>query len=117
MKYQSVTPKERLPSTEDRPTLEQLIDFKTSSGTVNIAKRIGADYNLLGIFLLQDEVGTITDAIADEHHHNAFKVNYHILKQWIQGGGKQPVQWSTLIDVLEKIELSVLAKKIKENLQ
>ena len=110
-------PKERLPSTEDRPTLEQLIDFKTSTGSVNVVKLIGTDYNQLGAFLLQDEVGTITDAIADEHHHNAFKVNYHILKQWIQGGGRQPVQWSTLIDVLKKIELSVLAKKIKENLQ
>ena len=117
MQHQSVKPKERLPSTEDRPTLPKLLNFKTSSGTVNIAKRIGADYNLLGIFLLQDEDGTITDAIADEHHHNAFKVNYEILKQWIQGKGRQPVQWSTLIDVLKKIDLSELAKKIEKSLQ
>ena len=110
-------PKERLLAKEDRPTLPKLLNFKTSSGTVNIAKRIGADYNLLGIFLLQDEDGTVTDAIADEHHHNAFKVNYDILKQWIQGKGMQPVQWSTLIDVLKEIELSELAKKIEESLQ
>ena len=57
-------PKERLPSTEDRPTLEQLIDFKTSTGSVNVVKLIGTDYNQLGAFLLQDEAGTITDAIA-----------------------------------------------------
>ena len=52
-----------------------------------------------------------------EHHHNAFKVNYDILKQWIQGKGRQPVQWSTLIDVLKKIELSPLAKKIADSLE
>ena len=40
-----------------------------------------------------------------------------ILKQWIQGKGMQPVQWSTLIDVLKEIELSELAKKIEESLQ
>ena len=68
-------PKERLPATEDRPTLPQLIDCKTSTGSVNVVKLIGTDYNLLGAFLLQDEDGTITDAIADEHHHNAYKVN------------------------------------------
>ena len=117
MQQQSVKPKERLPSTEDRPTLPKLLNFKTSSGTVNIAKRIGADYNLLGAFLLQDDDGTVTDAIANEYHHNAFKVNYEILKQWIQGKGRQPVQWSTLIDVLKEIELSELAKKIEESLQ
>ena len=110
-------PKEKLLAKEDRPTFPKLLNFKTSSGTVNIAKRIGADYNLLGIFLLQDEDGTVTDAIADERHHNPFKVNYEILKQWIQGKGRQPVQWSTLIDVLKKIELSELAKKIEESLQ
>ena len=113
----SQKPKERLPATEDRPTLLQLLDFKTSSGNMNIVKQIGADYNLLGIFLLQDDDRAITDAIADEHHHNAFKVNNEILKQWIQGKGMQPVQWSTLIDVLNKIELSTLAKKIEDNLQ
>ena len=117
IQHQSVKPKERLLATEDRPTLEQLIDFKTSTGSVNVVKLIGTDYNQLGAFLLKDEAGTITDAIANEHHHNAFKVNYHILKQWIQGKGRQPVQWSTLIDVLKKIKLSELAKKIEDNLQ
>ena len=117
MQYQSVKPKERLPNTEDRPTLEQLIDFKTTTGSENVVKLIGTDYNLLGAFLLQDKAGTVTDAIADEHHHNAFKVNYHILKQWIQGKGRQPVQWSTLIDVFKKIELSELAKTMEASLQ
>ena len=114
MQHQPVKPKERLLAKDDRPTLPKHFNFKTSSGTVNIAKRIGTDYNLLGIFLLQDEDGMVTDAIADEHHHNAFKVNNEILKQWIQGKGRQPVQWSTLIDVLKEIELSELAKMIEE---
>ena len=110
-------PKERLPSTEDQPTLPELIDFKTSTGSINIVKRIGTHYDVLGTLLLRDNDGAVTQSIRDQHHHDAAKINYEILKQWIQGGGRQPVQWSTLIDVLKKIELSELAKTIEESLQ
>ena len=110
-------PKERLPSTEDRPTLPQLIDFKTSSGNMNVTERIGISYGKLGPLLLRDDDGAVTQSIRDQYHHDASKINQEILQRWIQGKGRQPVQWSTLIDVLKKIELSVLAKKIEDNLQ
>ena len=110
-------PKERLPTTEDRPTLLELIDFKTSTDSINIIKYIGTHYDVLGTLLLQDNDGAVTQAIRDQYQRDADKINYEIMRQWIQGKGRQPVQWSTLIDVLKKIELSVLAKKIEDVLQ
>ena len=110
-------PKERLPTTEDRPTLLELIDFKTSTDSINIIKYIGTHYDVLGTLLLQDNDGAVTQAIRDQYHHDAYKINYEIMRQWIQGKGMQPVQWSTLIDVLKKIGLSVLAEKIEDVLQ
>ena len=112
-------PKERLPATEDRPTLPQLIDFKTCTGNMNVTERIGTSYGKLGPLLLRDDDGAVTQAIRDQYHHDAAKINQEILQRWIQGKGKgmQPVQWSTLIDVLKKIELSPLAKEIEDNLQ
>ena len=110
-------PKERLPSTEDQPTLPELIDFKTSTGSISIVNRIGTHYDVLGTLLLQDNDGAVTQSIRDQYQRDAAKINYEILKQWIQGGGRQPVQWSTLIEVLKKIELSELAKTIEESLQ
>ena len=110
-------PKERLPSTEDRPTLPELIDFKTVTENMNILKHIGTLYNDLGILLLDDKAGTVTKAIEKQCHHVVYDINLQILRQWIQGEGRHPVQWSTLIDVLKKIKLSVLAKKIEDNLQ
>ena len=117
MQQQSMKCKERLPRTEDRPTLPELIDFKTSTGSIKIIKCIGTHYDVLGTLLLQDNDGTVTQAIRDQYHHDAAKINYDIMRQWIQGKGRQPVQWSTLIDVLKKIELSVLAKKIEDVLK
>ena len=101
----------------DRPTLPQLINFETQSGSIKITERIGISYGKLGPLLLRDDDGAVTQAIRDQYHHDAAKINYEILQRWIQGKGRQPVQWSTLIDVLKKIELSVLAKKIEDNLQ
>ena len=101
----------------DRPTLPQLINFETLRGSIKITERIGTSYSKLGPLLLRDNDGSVTQAIRDQYHHAASKINYEILQRWIQGEGRQPVQWSTLIDVLKKIELSPLAKEIADNLQ
>ena len=101
----------------DRPTLLQLTYFKTPSGSINITEQIGTSYRNLGLHLLEDANGVVTKAIRDQYHHDAATINYEILQRWIQGKGRQPVQWSTLIDVLKKIELSPLAKKIADSLQ
>ena len=110
-------PKERLPSTEDRPTLPELISFKTSTESVNIVECIGVQYKQLCPLLLQDRDGTITQIIERDCFFKITEINQEILQRWIQGKGRQPVQWSTLIDVLKKIGLSVLAEKIEDNLQ
>ena len=101
----------------DRPTLPQLIKFKTLSGGINITESIGLHYKQLGPLVLQDNDGTITETIERECFYKVKEINQEILQRWIQGKGMKPVQWSTLIDVLKKIELSPLAKKIADSLQ
>ena len=97
---------ERLLSTESKPTLPELISFKTTTSTINIVKRIGIHFFELGPLLLHDDDGMMTQAITDKCYHNTAKISYEILKRWIKGEGKKPLQWSTL---LKKIELSELA--------
>ena len=48
------------------------------------------------------------------HHHlnKAKQINTEILQEWLTGGGKQPVTWATLVDILHDIELSTLAGEI-----
>ena len=101
----------------DRPTLPQLINFETQCGSIKITERIGTSYGKLGPLLLRDDDGAVTQAIRDQYQRDAAKINYEILQRWIQGKGRQSVQWSTLIDVLKKIQLSELAKEIADNLQ
>ena len=102
-------------SLTSRPTLPELLKFKTSSGsTVNIVQEIGTNYFALGPLLLKDDTGAVTEAIISKHQRDADAINQEILKKWLQGKGKRPVNWSTLIDVLKDMELSELAEMIQE---
>lgn len=97
-------------------TLIRLTCFKTSSGTMNVAEQIGLKYKSLGVHLLEDVTGSITDAIEKECLLNAAHINMKILQRWIKGQGRKPLSWVTLIDVLRDIQLSELAHEIEHNL-
>lgn len=100
----------------DTPTLPGLLGFKTLSGnSINIAKEIGKHYSTLGPLLLNDDSGAITSVIVSQHQRDAASINCEILMQWVQGKGKHPVSWSTLIAVLKEVHLT-LAQQIEEDM-
>ena len=105
-----------IPTDQRPPSLPTLTCFKTSSGSINVAERIGAQYLTFGLQLLEDATGAITKAIEEECHHNAYKINLEILMKWIGGQGRRPLSWATLIKVLKDIQLSELAREIEHNL-
>ena len=98
-------------------TLPQLICFKTRSGSIKILERIGTHYWKLGVLLLEDATGEVTQAIIEHHHEDATKINLQIFQKWMQGKGKLPVEWSTLTEVLKDIGLSELAIEMEQTLK
>ena len=93
--------------------MQQLICFKTTLGRINVLEQIGPHYRDLGILLLDDTTGAVTKAILEQYNYDATKIIFEIFERWIQGKGKLPVEWDTLIEVLNDIGLSELANKIK----
>ena len=51
--------------------------------------------------------------MARKHLNDAEEIDTEILQEWLTGRGKQPVTWTTLVEVLRDIELSTLAGKIE----
>ena len=99
----------------DKPTLPTLIKFNCCDGShVNILKEIGIHYKIFGTLLLQDATGTEVDAITHKHRENPSAINMEIFQLWLRGAGLQPVSWKALVDVLNDIELHVLAGKISD---
>ena len=81
-----------------------------------MAALVGTSYSKMGAFLLKDETGAVVQALEREHMKDAETINMAIFSRWLQGKGAQPVAWSTLIGVLRKIGLCVLADDIEGGL-
>ena len=92
----------------------ELLKFPSADGTkVNLAVEIGVDSSTFGILLLQDDSGARVSAIEHECRGNAEKMNKKIFTLWLSGKGKQPITWSTLVDVLRDADLNRLAAIIE----
>ena len=90
--------------------------FKGNERVINIADTISTNYHLVGTALLQDEDGTILDSIVEQYSKNFSKINYAILKKWIQTSRRQECSWKKLIEVLDKCNCVSLAEEMKEAL-
>ena len=90
-----------------------LLAFPGKNGDIDIPEQIGTKYTRFGIFLLNDPTGARVKAIVKKHHEDAQEINLEILQEWLEGSGKQPLTWKTLVDVLCKTGLSKLADDIK----
>ena len=99
-----------------KPTLPLLLQFPTVTGRINIIKEIGTHYEMLGILLLNDKTGETIATITNDCQRKALDINRVVLTRWIQGQGKQPVTWDTLVEVLNSIDLCELARTIDNTL-
>ena len=95
--------------------ISELINSISISGgeTFNVAQEVGTKYMPLCVSLLKDKTGSIADSLENQHNKNAEDINCGIFRRWLKGEGLLPVSWATLIGVLEDIQLSALAEKIK----
>ena len=101
----------------DPPTLPLLLTFPKQSGDkINIVERIGTKNHTFGIKILEDNFGTVTDAIETEYGPNQTRITDAILSKWLEGTGRTPISWGTLITVLREIGLNVLADEMDDNL-
>ena len=67
---------------------------------------------MFGTLLLEDLNGMRIRNMEMKHMKNPEQINMEVLQEWVEGGGKQPVTWDTLIDVLRDTELTRLASEI-----
>lgn len=102
---------------QDRPSLPHLLQFPLQHGHINILREIGIHYKDFSIHLLNDGTGAITAAITKQCLAEAYEINHEVFKRWLQGQGKHPVTWKTLVDVLYSLSLFKLVRDIGSSLQ
>ena len=94
------------------PSIALLMALPFRGATINVIQRIGVNYSTFGIFLLNDDNGTLVDALTREHHHNAEDITKAIFQRWLEGKGKTPVSWATLIGALKWVGLDELVDQL-----
>ena len=81
----------------------------------NIPAEIGVNFYKLGLLLLEDDYGNKTDAIVAAHRHDPEMIAIKIFQKWINGDGKTPVTWATLIQVLKDLKMNRLAETLQRH--
>ena len=81
-----------------------------SVGHLNLIQSVGTRYSTLGIFLLEDDNGVLVDALTLEHQRNAKVITRAIFQRWIDGIGRKPTTWRTLVGVLRQSQLATKAE-------
>ena len=105
-----------LPRTDSVPTLPLLIRFPTKSASLNIPKLLGTSYDMLGPLLLNDTSGDRVAALREQYMLDADKINIAILREWLKGGGLQPVSWDTLTRAMADVGQVALAEQVRTQL-
>ena len=98
------------PVTEKKkPSLPKLLTFK-------VPQKVGVNFAGFGCLLLNDDDGSIIEAMEYECQGKCERIVQKSLSEWLRGKGK-PVTWKVLIDTLRECELSTLADMIHEKTQ
>ena len=101
---------------DDDPNLLELHNFPVKEGFKDIVAEIQNDYKQLGMRLLEDSNGLRVKGIEKAKHGNPVEITDEILQKWIQGSGRLPVTWQTLIECLQDAKLTVAAGYIEGEL-
>ena len=94
---------------ESEPSLPHLMEQ-------DIITNIAPKYHDFGIFLLNDKKGSIVDSFEIKFSKDPYRITQEILKWWLQGRGVGPVTYATLVKILKKTGLNVLAQTIESSL-
>ena len=100
--------------TDDKPSLLDLRKFPGKHGTFDVMERIGVNYPDFGMFLLQDHDLTKVSALELTWQRASLPICRDIMKDWVQGKGKLPVTYATLLHCLRDADLHSLAKDIED---
>ena len=94
--------------------MPELTALQGRTETINIVRRIGVQWAMVGTTLLDDKDGTIIPAIAQQHGNNADRINMDILGRWIRGEGIPDHSWRGLLGALRVHCGEALAQSVQE---
>ena len=98
------------------PQLQLLKSPTSSERGLCIVHQIGSSYTSFGTNILHDDSGSRVKALEHQFQRDSSSINWEILRLWLNGKGRKPVTWATLVKVLREIEMNHLVHNIESYL-
>ena len=96
-----------------RPDLSELIQLRGKWRDINVPWEVGRHYYEFGDKLLEGHMAQVQHIIP-MYREDPECINLHILQEWLEGKGRKPVTWGTLVETLQCIGLRELARDIRD---
>ena len=95
----------------DKPALHELRIFPVGDEqSIDVVTQIaGQDYIKFGHLILEDASGNKVSSIEKSKRGNSEDTVVEIFRQWLQGKGREPGTWQTLVKCLQDSGLNALA--------
>ena len=74
-------------------------------------------WKLYGTLLEFDDEGAEVETIDKKHPRDCKACCQAMFQHWLSGNGRKPISWRTLIELLEDLDLNVLADEIQNALK
>ena len=94
-----------------KPTLHELDLLERKDRTVNVIEKVAYKWEKVAT-RLHFEFSDI-QRIKKDCHHQTVDASRHMFGEWLEGRGRKPVTWATLIKVLNETELAEIARDLE----
>ena len=100
---------------DTQPTLQQLTHMIDNCGKeVQIIQNIAAKWKEVGILFNFDPTGRTNDLINARNSSDPEACCTDMMKVWLEGKGRQPATWATLVEVLRNANFNCLANDMEQ---
>ena len=99
------------PNLSSKPCLDELDLIKGNEKTVKILSRSAGYWEQIATRLYFEAEDIVS--IGRDHHLHAMDACRKVFIFWLEGKGRSPQTWETIIKVLEEAELSEMASDLK----
>ena len=103
-------------NTGDKPQMMHLWKIVAEDGSeVKIVERVAAQFQKVA-YALDFQPG-VCDAVLATVHNSYERACQMIFQKWLNGEGRKPVIWATLIQALEHADFKQLARELKNTVR
>ena len=107
-----------LSTSDAKPTLAKLMLLKSADKKqINVIDRLAPDWNHFGILVDFDDEGIEVKHIDMTHDGDPKACCLAMFQHWFRGNGRKLLSWRTLIELLEHLDLNVLASEVQNALK